>query len=43
MDALASEEGELKRALMPAAAEPRSLRTAEDGSATGSWAKMPST
>jgi transaldolase len=31
MDALASEEGELKRALMPAAAEPRSLRTAEDG------------
>jgi transaldolase len=31
MDALASEEGELKRALMPAVAEPRSLRTAEDG------------
>ena len=31
MDALASEEGELKRALAPAAAEPRSLRTAEDG------------
>ena len=31
MDALASEEGELKLALMPAAAEPRSLRTAEDG------------
>ncbi|MBZ9870458.1 transaldolase [Mesorhizobium sp. BR1-1-9] len=31
MAALASEEGELKRALAPAAAEPRSLRTAEDG------------
>ncbi|WP_262269452.1 transaldolase [Microvirga yunnanensis] len=31
MDALASERGELKRALAPAAAEPRSLRTAEDG------------
>jgi transaldolase len=31
MDALASEEGERKRALMPAAVEPRSLRTAEDG------------
>jgi transaldolase len=31
MDALASKEGELKRALAPAVAEPRSLRTAEDG------------
>jgi transaldolase len=31
MDALASERGELKRVLAPAAAEPRSLRTAEDG------------
>jgi transaldolase len=32
MDALASEGGEFKRVLAPAAAEPRSLRTAEDGS-----------
>jgi len=31
MDALASEEGELKRALAPAPKEPRSLRKAEDG------------
>ncbi|SDR63613.1 transaldolase [Rhizobiales bacterium GAS113] len=31
MDALASQEGELKRVLAPAAAEPRSLRTPEDG------------
>jgi len=31
MDALASEEGELKRALAPAPKEPHSLRTAEDG------------
>jgi transaldolase len=31
MDALTSEGGELKRVLAPAAAEPRSLRTAEDG------------
>ena len=31
MDALASERGELKRVLAPTAAEPRSLRTAEDG------------
>lgn len=31
MDALASEGGELKRVLAPTAAEPRSLRTAEDG------------
>jgi len=31
MDALGSEEGELKRSLAPAPTEPRSLRTAEDG------------
>jgi transaldolase len=31
MDALASEEGELERALAPALTEPSSLRTAEDG------------
>ncbi|GGC76271.1 transaldolase [Chelatococcus reniformis] len=30
MDALASEDGELKRVLAPTAVEPRSLRTAED-------------
>jgi transaldolase len=31
MDALASEGGELKRILVPVAAEPRTLRTVEDG------------
>jgi transaldolase len=31
MDALASEKGDLKRALAPTAAKPRLLRTAEDG------------